>query len=93
MGQSLKERVGQMIMVGFKEAELSDDTPVIKAIRDLSVGGVILYDIDLPCYLEAQRQRPDLTRFEAARICPKNITSPCQLQALTAKLQAPSKIP
>jgi beta-N-acetylhexosaminidase len=93
MGVSLKEMVGQMIMVGFKEAEVNHDTPIIKAISDLSLGGVILYDIDLPCYLEAQRGRPDLTRFEAARICPKNITSPGQLKALTAKLQGSFRIP
>ena len=43
-----------MIMVGFRESEVVEDTPVARAIRVFSLGGVILYNIDLMCFLEAQ---------------------------------------
>lgn len=89
----LKRMIAQMIMVGFREAEVTDDTPVVRAIRDFSLGGVTLYNIDLKCFLEAQKKKPDLNRYEAARICPKNIISPEQLRTLTFRLQSYSKVP
>src|SRR5512147_1469263 len=65
--QDLKEKIAQMIMVGFKEAEVGESTPVVRAIRDFSLGGVILYNIDLKCFLEAQKKKPDLSRYDGAR--------------------------
>ncbi|HYB21760.1 MAG TPA: glycoside hydrolase family 3 N-terminal domain-containing protein [Thermodesulfobacteriota bacterium] len=92
-GREIKEMLAQMIMVGFKEGEVSEDTPVIRTIRDFSLGGVILYNIELKCFLEAQKKKPDLTRYEAAKTCPKNIISPEQLKTLTFRLHSFSKIP
>lgn len=85
--------IGQMIMVGFKEAEVNAQTPVVKAIRDFSLGGVILYNIDLPSYLKAQRRRPELSRQEAALLFPKNIISVDQLKDLTSTLRSFSRCP
>ena len=89
----VKRMIAQMIMIGFREAEVTEDTPVIRAIRDFSLGGIVLYNIDLKCFLEAQEKKPDLTRYEAARICPKNIISPEQLRTLTSRLRSYSKGP
>jgi beta-N-acetylhexosaminidase len=86
-----KNKIGQMIMVGFKEAELAKDSPVVRAIKDFSLGGVILYNIDLKCYLGEQKKNPSLTRYEAARLCPRNIISLDQLKNLTSILQSYSK--
>lgn len=83
--------IGQLIMVGFKEAELAANSPIVRAIKEFSLGGVILYNIDLKCYLEEKKKRPDLTLQEAARICPKNIISPDQLRNLTSGLQSYSE--
>ncbi len=80
-------------MVGFKEAEANETTPIVRAIRDYSLGGVILYNIDLKCFLEAQKKNPDLNRQEGARLCPKNITSAEQLKKLTSLLKSYSKEP
>lgn len=85
--------IGQMIMVGFPEAELSDGCPVVRALKNFSLGGVILYNIDLKCYLEELKRKPDLSRHEAARICPKNIHSPDQLKRLTNSLKSYSRDP
>jgi beta-N-acetylhexosaminidase len=87
IGKEVKEKISQMIMVGFKGAEAGEEAPVVQAIRDFSLGGVILYNIDLKCFLEAQQKKPGLTRYEGARICPKNITSPGQLKVLTSTLK------
>ena len=91
--RDIREKIAQMIMVGFREAEVGEDTPVGRAIRDYGLGGVILYNIDLKCFLEAQKKRPDLTRFEGAILCPKNILSRGQLTALTSALKSYSRMP
>ncbi len=88
-----RKMIGQMVMVGFKEAEVTAETPIARAIKKYSLGGVILYNIDLPCFLEAQKRRPDLSREEGALLCPRNIISPEQLRRLTSSLKGLVKIP
>lgn len=39
-------RLGQMLIVGFRGTEVNSQHPVIKNLRELNVGGVILYDED-----------------------------------------------
>lgn len=46
--KELKERIGQMIMVGFRGTEISEDSYIVKVIRDVKIGGVILFDFDIP---------------------------------------------
>src|SRR3990167_10320992 len=43
---TLKEKIGQMVMVGFKGAEISPNDPIAKAILIDEIGGVILFDYD-----------------------------------------------
>ena len=93
LNRDLRKKIAQMIMVGFKEAEVNDTTPIVRAIRDYSLGGVILYNIDLKCFLEAQKKKPDLNRQEGARLCPKNIISAAQLRKLTSALMSYAKEP
>jgi beta-N-acetylhexosaminidase len=93
LSRDLREKIAQMIMVGFKEAVVDESSLVVRAIRDFSLGGVILYNIDLKCFLEAQKKKPGLTRYEGAKLCPKNITSREQLKKLTSALKSYSKEP
>lgn len=44
----LKERIGQMMLIGFRGTEISEDSYIAKAINDLKIGGVILFDYDVP---------------------------------------------
>ncbi|MDD8030248.1 MAG: glycoside hydrolase family 3 N-terminal domain-containing protein, partial [Acidobacteriota bacterium] len=44
----LDEKIGQMIMVGFRGLTLEADNPVIADIRDRKIGGVVLFDYDVP---------------------------------------------
>jgi beta-N-acetylhexosaminidase len=46
--KELKERIGQMIMIGFRGTEISEDSYIVKAIKDIKIGGVILFDFDIP---------------------------------------------
>lgn len=39
----MKERIGQMIISGFKGRNISDDSRIVKMIKDVKPGGLILY--------------------------------------------------
>lgn len=93
LSHDLRKKIAQMIMIGFKEAVVDEHTPVVRAIRGFSLGGVILYNIELKCFLEAQKQNPDLTRDQGARLCPKNIVSRKQVKDLTSALKSYSREP
>jgi beta-N-acetylhexosaminidase len=45
---SLKAQIGQMLMVGFRGMDLSPDNHIVSDITQLHVGGVILFDYDMP---------------------------------------------
>jgi len=46
--QKLKEQIGQMIMIGFRATEVLPDSDVCKMIKDAKIGGVTLFDYDVP---------------------------------------------
>jgi beta-N-acetylhexosaminidase len=39
---TLDEKIGQMLMIGFRGAALSDDNHIVKDIKNLNIGGVVL---------------------------------------------------
>lgn len=43
---TLKDKIGQMLIIGFKGTELKPDDPIVQAILAQSIGGVILFDYD-----------------------------------------------
>ena len=47
-GETLKRRIGQMIIIGFKGTDVSKTPFAVKAIQELNIGGVILFDINQP---------------------------------------------
>lgn len=91
--KQMREMIGQMIMIGFPGAEPEEDSPVLKAVKNFSLGGVILYNIHLARFLKEKERNPDLSREEGARLCPRNILSAGQLQALSQRLQAAARQP
>jgi len=44
----LEVKIGQMIMVGFRGLAVTDRDPVARDIRERHIGGVILFDYDVP---------------------------------------------
>ena len=45
---SLDVKIGQMIMVGFRGLDVNSNSPIIRDIFDRRIGGVILFDYDVP---------------------------------------------
>jgi beta-N-acetylhexosaminidase len=46
--EELKEKIGQMIMVGFRGAEAPENSDIYKIIKDVKIGGVAFSDYDVP---------------------------------------------
>ncbi len=44
----LKDKIGQMIMIGFRETRVLKNSDTYKMIKDVKPGGVILFDYDFP---------------------------------------------
>ena len=44
---TLSEKIGQLLMVGFRGLEVDDRSPIVRDIRAGRVGGVVLFDRDL----------------------------------------------
>ncbi|TVQ02286.1 MAG: glycoside hydrolase family 3 protein [Balneolaceae bacterium] len=44
----IDEKIGQMLMVGFNGFEAADTSHVIRDIREYHIGGIILFDYDVP---------------------------------------------
>ncbi len=43
---TLQQKIAQMLIVGFRAMELKGDEPIVRDVRDLGIGGVILFDWD-----------------------------------------------
>jgi beta-N-acetylhexosaminidase len=62
----LDEKIGQMIVVGFRGLTLDPGNPIVADIRDRRIGGVVLFDYDVPSKspvrnIESPRQLKELT--------------------------------
>jgi len=44
----LQEKVGQMLIIGFRGTSWQDNSFIAKALNDLKIGGIILFDYDAP---------------------------------------------
>lgn len=71
--EQIKEYAAQMLMVGFKGDSIDENSDAARYIRDLKVGGIILFDVDLT---------------GDATVGSRNITSVEQLKKLTADLKS-----
>lgn len=62
--QELKNKIGQMLIVGFRGTEINDKSNIVKAIKELNLGGVILFDRDNPSEGTIERNivNPDQTK-------------------------------
>ena len=41
-------QIGQMLIIGFRGTSVDDSSPIARVINDLNIGGVVLYDYDVP---------------------------------------------
>jgi len=47
-GPSLEEKIGQMLLVGFRGTTVAEASSIVADIGERNLGGVLLYDRDLP---------------------------------------------
>jgi beta-N-acetylhexosaminidase len=63
---SLNDKIGQMVLVGFRGMKLDPGNPILADIRERHIGGVVLFDYDVPSQspvrnIESPSQVRDLT--------------------------------
>lgn len=68
----LRRCAARMLMVGFRGDSITEESDAARYVRDLGVGGIILFDIDLT---------------GSAKIGSRNITEKSRLARLTADLR------
>lgn len=78
---TLREKIGQMLMVGFKGSRPAECGLIERDIREHGIGSVILFDLDMTGTIDSGRPRR------------RNIESPAQVKELLAHLQAQAKVP
>ncbi len=93
---SLEEKIGQMIVVGFRGTDISNNKILSDDIKTGKIGGVILYDIDFESLFNYAKEN-NLSVLDARNLSKKtelkeihyerNIKGPQQLKALTQQLQ------
>ena len=74
----LRRYAAQMLMVGFNGDSINDQSDAARYVRDLKVGAIVLFDVDLT---------------GDATIGSRNVTSTGQLATLTRKLQSYADYP
>lgn len=84
---SLDEKIGQMVMVGFRGLAVDEDSKIVQDVKNLQIGGVILFDVD---FLKTVNEEGEET---VDVIQKRNIESPRQVKALVDALQEKSKVP
>jgi len=62
----LRAKIAQMLLVGFRGAELSEDNHIYGDIRERGIGGVLLFDYDMP---SRSRPRNIVSGDQLARLC------------------------
>ena len=45
---SLEDMIGQMLLIGFRGTEAPPDSSIIRTVKALNAGGVVLFDYDVP---------------------------------------------
>jgi beta-N-acetylhexosaminidase len=71
MAKTLDQKIGQLMIAGFRENKISRNSDIVKYIKDYNISGVILYDEDM----------------EKSGAFSRNITSQYQLNKLSKSLQ------
>lgn len=46
--EDLKEKIGQMLLIGFRGTDVNENSEISKILKDVKVGGVVLFDYDIP---------------------------------------------
>lgn len=63
--QELRGKIAQMLLVGFRGTELTEDNHIYNDIKDLKIGGIILFEYDAPTKTRPRNieSEPQLTKL------------------------------
>ncbi len=73
--EKLKEKIGQMLIIGFRGTEIDENSYISKTINELNIGGIILFDKDNPSgefprniinYDQTKKLIEDLNRYSSS---------------------------
>lgn len=64
--QALRHEIAQMLIVGFRGTEITDTMHIVRDIRDYGIGGVILFEYDVP---SKSRPRNITSRKQLKALC------------------------
>ena len=64
--EAVRRKIAQMLMVGFRGAELTADNHIYRDVAELGIGGVLLFDYDMP---SRSRPRNIQSKEQLARLC------------------------
>ena len=78
---TLREKIGQLLMIGFRGATPADCGLIGRDIREHHIGGVILFDVDMTSTIDSGKPGG------------RNIQSPDQVRTLVAHLQKQARVP
>ncbi len=63
---TLEQKAGQMLMIGFRDTIITDQSHILKDIQQSGIGGVILYEYDAPT---KARPRNITSRKQLEKLC------------------------
>lgn len=64
--RALRAEIGQLLMVGFRGTEINDTMHIVRDIKDYHIGGVILFEYDVP---SQSRPRNISSRKQLTKLC------------------------
>jgi beta-N-acetylhexosaminidase len=62
----MRRKIAQMLLVGFRGTELTEDNHIYRDIAELGIGGVLLFDYDMPF---GSRPRNIESKEQLTRLC------------------------
>ncbi|MBA3850583.1 MAG: glycoside hydrolase family 3 [Opitutus sp.] len=78
---TLREKIGQLLLLGFKGSTAADTAIIVRDLREHAIGSVILFDIDMTATIDSGRPGS------------RNVKSPGQVRELIAHLQSQARRP
>jgi beta-N-acetylhexosaminidase len=75
VNSELRDKIGQMLIVGFRGTEINKDSKIIQDINNLNLGGIILFDYDVPSKGEITRNIENKEQLSTLISDIKNLTN------------------
>lgn len=78
---TLREKIGQLLLLGFRGSRPADCDLIVRDLREHHIGSIILFDLDMTHTIDSGKPGK------------RNIESPAQVRELVAYLQSQARLP